>query len=213
MYLDDLLRSNFEATKDWCYTGVGVLEFDVKMRDYLADNHYSYPVVTRFAGANTSEDQMKVQVQDVTSLRDMLLSFEDPLATVALLANADVRVVSLTITEFGYRVPLNADDFKLVELALSGHLMDFGDGSDAAFTTGSSTGSTFPQLAHPAPSSDVVGPAYRNATVFGLLMASLAVRFTLGRRPYTVMSCDNLPHNGEVAKKRLLVGRCRLTPG
>ena len=46
-YTDDLLRQDFDAAKDWCYTGVGVLEWDAKMRDYLKNNDWRYPIVAR----------------------------------------------------------------------------------------------------------------------------------------------------------------------
>jgi mannitol-1-phosphate/altronate dehydrogenase len=51
---------------------------------------------------------------------------------------------------------------------------------------------------------DLLDPICRKASVFGLILASLAVRYKAGVRPYTIMSCDNLPHNGEVAKRRVL---------
>ena len=41
-------------------------------------------------------------------------------------------------------------------------------------------------------------------TVFGVLCAALAQRRANGTRAFTVMSCDNLPHNGAVARKALL---------
>lgn len=41
-------------------------------------------------------------------------------------------------------------------------------------------------------------------TVFGLLTEALAVRRTSNVAPFTVMSCDNLPHNGQVARNALL---------
>ena len=41
-------------------------------------------------------------------------------------------------------------------------------------------------------------------TVFGFLCAALAKRRAAGTKPFTVMSCDNLPHNGAVARKALL---------
>jgi mannitol 2-dehydrogenase len=176
VYLDELLRAQFDTAKEWAYTGVGVLEWDVKMRDYLKNNNWQYPVVSR---TGPTPEDMAMHVQDVVSLRDMVLSFEDPAATVQLLALPAVRIVSLTITEFGYRVPLNDGDFKLVALAFDGTL----DGEVCG---------------------DDIDPACRGATVFGLILASLAVRFRSGLRPYTIMSCDNLPHNGEVAKKRVL---------
>ena len=52
--------------------------------------------------------------------------------------------------------------------------------------------------------SEALPPEARKATVFGLIIAALAVRHRAGARPFTVMSCDNLPHNGDVAKRRLL---------
>jgi mannitol-1-phosphate/altronate dehydrogenase len=38
---------------------------------------------------------------------------------------------------------------------------------------------------------------------FGVICAAAAARFQRGIRPFTLMSCDNLPHNGEVCKVRL----------
>ena len=177
-YTDDLLRQDFDAAKDWCYTGVGVLEWDAKMRDYLKNNDWRYPIVAR---EGTDVDAMDMHVQEVVTLRDMLLSFEDPAAVVRLLAAPSTKIVSLTITEYGYRVPLNEGDHKLLELANQGVLDD-------------------PELSM----LESIDAACAKATVFGLILAALAARHRLGRRPFTVMSCDNLPHNGEVAKKRVI---------
>ncbi len=177
-YTDDLLRQDFDAAKDWCYTGVGVLEWDAKMRDYLKNNDWRYPIVAR---EGTDVHAMDMHVQEVVTLRDMLLSFEDPAAVVRLLAAPSTKIVSLTITEYGYRVPLNEGDHKLLELANQGVLDD-------------------PELSMP----ESIDAACAKATVFGLILAALAARHRLGRRPFTVMSCDNLPHNGEVAKKRVI---------
>ena len=177
-YTDDLLRQDFDAAKDWCYTGVGVLEWDAKMRDYLKNNDWRYPIVAR---EGTDVDAMDMHVHEVCTLRDMLLSFEDPAAVVRLLAAPSTKIVSLTITEYGYRVPLNEGDHKLLELANQGVLDD-------------------PELSMP----ESIDAACAKATVFGLILAALAARHRLGRRPFTVMSCDNLPHNGEVAKRRVI---------
>ena len=177
-YTDDLLRQDFDAAKDWCYTGVGVLEWDAKMRDYLKNNDWRYPIVAR---EGTDVDAMDMHVHEVCTLRDMLLSYEDPAAVVRLLAAPSTKIVSLTITEYGYRVPLNEGDHKLLELANQGVLDD-------------------PELSMP----ESIDAACAKATVFGLILAALAARHRLGRRPFTVMSCDNLPHNGEVAKRRVI---------
>ncbi len=47
------------------------------------------------------------------------------------------------------------------------------------------------------------------ATVFGLIVRALAVRRANGHGPFTVMSCDNLPHNGVIARNAVL-GMARL---
>lgn len=46
-------------------------------------------------------------------------------------------------------------------------------------------------------------------TVFGLIVSGLAGRRERGEQPFTVMSCDNLPHNGHAAKAAV-VGLARL---
>ncbi|NUQ32468.1 MAG: mannitol dehydrogenase family protein [Dermatophilaceae bacterium] len=40
-------------------------------------------------------------------------------------------------------------------------------------------------------------------TVFGYVVAALAARRAAGQTPFTVMSCDNLPGNGDVARKMM----------
>jgi mannitol 2-dehydrogenase len=51
--------------------------------------------------------------------------------------------------------------------------------------------------AHPAIAEDARNPASPK-TVFGLILAGLAERRAKGIAPFTVMSCDNIPGNGEV---------------
>lgn len=41
-------------------------------------------------------------------------------------------------------------------------------------------------------------------TVFGILIAALKLRRDKGLKAFTIMSCDNIPHNGEVAKRVVL---------
>jgi mannitol 2-dehydrogenase len=42
------------------------------------------------------------------------------------------------------------------------------------------------------------------ATVFGLILAGLARRRSAGTAPFTVMSCDNVPHNGDVTRNAVV---------
>jgi mannitol 2-dehydrogenase len=52
--------------------------------------------------------------------------------------------------------------------------------------------------AHPAIVADAKNPD-APATVFGLILAGLRTRRAAGLAPFTVLSCDNIPHNGVVA--------------
>nr|WP_316650861.1 mannitol dehydrogenase family protein [uncultured Gellertiella sp.] len=53
--------------------------------------------------------------------------------------------------------------------------------------------------AHPAIVADAASPGSPK-TVFGLLLAGLKRRRAAGTLPFTVMSCDNIPHNGKVVR-------------
>ena len=170
--MNDMLTVDFATAKDWLYTGVGIMPNDKDMRDYLAANDWTYPIVAR-AGADSAS--MAAEVEEVHVIRDMVLAFEDPIKCVEAMASPDVKIVSLTITEFGYRVPLTKGDFKLIERALNGEL-----GSDKPLDEDSMT-----------------------PTTFGVICASAGARFRRKLRPFTLMSCDNLPHNGDVCKRRM----------
>ena len=61
---------------------------------------------------------------------------------------------------------------------------------------------------HPDISNDIERRD-RPQTVFGILIASLKRRRDAGVPPFTVMSCDNVPHNGTVARETT-VGLARL---
>lgn len=56
---------------------------------------------------------------------------------------------------------------------------------------------------HPAIVADAARPE-APGTVFGLLVAGLKARRAAGLVPFTVMSCDNIPHNGKVAREAVV---------
>ncbi|CAM5565811.1 mannitol 2-dehydrogenase [Aquamicrobium terrae] len=62
--------------------------------------------------------------------------------------------------------------------------------------------------AHPGIVADAGDPA-NPKTVFGLILAGLVQRRRNGIVPFTVMSCDNIPHNGRVAADGV-IGLARL---
>ena len=55
-------------------------------------------------------------------------------------------------------------------------------------------------LANPAVAADLTGEA-PPATTFGLVVEGLRRRRERGVGPFTLMSCDNIPGNGEVARR------------
>jgi len=73
--------------------------------------------------------------------------------------------------------------------------------TEGGYCTDDSTGqfnADLPQIRH-----DLDNPQ-QPRTVFGFLTEALARRRAAGIEPFTVMSCDNLPHNGQVARNALL---------
>ncbi|WP_112874681.1 mannitol dehydrogenase family protein [Paracoccus endophyticus] len=57
--------------------------------------------------------------------------------------------------------------------------------------------------AHPAIAADAAHPD-APATVFGLIVAGLRARRDAGSPPFTVMCCDNIPHNGVVTREAVV---------
>lgn len=57
-----------------------------------------------------------------------------------------------------------------------------------------------PDLGHGALRADIATPE-SPATVFGAIVAGLRDRRAAGQPPFTVMCCDNLPHNGDVTRQ------------
>jgi len=62
---------------------------------------------------------------------------------------------------------------------------------------------------HPEIRRDAASPAAPD-TVFGAMVAALKARRAAGTAPFTVMCCDNVPHNGRVTRDAV-VGLCRLS--
>ena len=92
MYLDDLLA--LEGTERWGECGLGVLKSDDRMRDALTGQDFLYTVVERSAEGQSA--------RVVGSLVDYLYAPEQREAAIEKMADAETRIVSLTITEGGY---------------------------------------------------------------------------------------------------------------
>lgn len=136
LYVDELAAVGVP----WRIIGIGPLEGDRAMADSLAAQDHLYTLVERGDGSP--------RVQVVGSIVDYVHAGPAMRHAVDVISRADVRIVSLTITEAGYG---NA-------------------------------------------------PARPGPNVFDALAAGLERRRSAGLDPVTVLSCDNVRHNGAVAE-------------
>lgn len=92
VYLDDLLEVPGEAR--WGECGLGVLPGDARMRDALREQDCLYTLVEKNAAGQTA--------RVIGSIADSILAPEDRERAIEKMADAETRIVSLTITEGGY---------------------------------------------------------------------------------------------------------------
>jgi mannitol 2-dehydrogenase len=83
-----------EAGSDWGIRGLGLLPGDLRMRDALAPQDYLYTLIER----GNDEPQPRV----IGSIIDFVAAVDDPGAFAAQIADPEIEVLSLTITESGY---------------------------------------------------------------------------------------------------------------
>ncbi|PSN17970.1 mannitol dehydrogenase [filamentous cyanobacterium CCP5] len=94
LYMDNYLEHN--PSSGWGICGVGLLEFDRKMRDALHSQDCLYTLVER----SPDGDEARV----VGSITQYLFAPDDRKAVIETLADPQTRLVTLTITEGGYYV-------------------------------------------------------------------------------------------------------------
>lgn len=140
------------------------------VRDQLQPQDGLYTLVVR-EGRNEA-------LRVVGACKGVLVAPEDPAALVAAMAHADVHIVTLTVTEKGYRLD-----------PATGDLLT--DDPDVA--------------------SDVADIA-RPRTAPGFIVAALQARRAAGLKPFTVISCDNLPHNGRRIRSGVLAMARQVDP-
>ncbi|XVN19683.1 mannitol dehydrogenase family protein [Pseudomonas corrugata] len=161
-YTDALMNTGTDL--DWGICGVGLRAEDRRARDDLASQDYLF---TLYELGDNDDTEVRV----IGAINDMLLAEDGAQVLIDKLAEPQIRIVSLTITEGGYCIDDSSNGEFMAHLPQIQH-----------------------DLAHPdAPT-----------TVFGFLCAALARRRAAGTPAFTLMSCDNLPHNGAVARKALL---------
>jgi mannitol-1-phosphate/altronate dehydrogenase len=161
-----------QVTGDSRWGIAGVSQRSATVRDQLAPQDGLYSVLTR-----GSRDP---SIEVIGSIREVLTAPEEPDAVVARIADPRVSVVTLTVTEKGYRAA------------------GAGAGASGSAAGGGGGGGGL-DLDDPEIRADLTGRPPR--TVVGQLAAGLARRATSGAGPLTVVSCDNLVANGPFLRR------------
>ena len=156
VYTEQVLAS---GDLGWGIVGASLRSPDT--RDALAPQDGLYTVSVR------GPDAPHYQV--IGAIQHSLVAPENPQALIAAMAHADVKIVSLTVTEKGY-----------CHDPATGELNE----------------------AHPDIVHDLAHPEAPRSAI-GFLMAGLRHRYAKGLKPFTVLTCDNLPANGHTVAKVL----------
>lgn len=115
MYLDQLMNDGLAL--DWGIVGLGILPSDARMRDVLRESGGLYTLVAK-APDGTRD------VRIIGSIVDYVFAPDDPAAAVERLADPQVRIVSLTITEGGYNFHPVTGEFDLHHTDVQADLTD-----------------------------------------------------------------------------------------
>lgn len=156
------------AGGDWAIRAVSLNS--ASARDQLEPQGGAFSAVTLAPDGQTS--------RLVEAIDSVLVAAENPAAAIEALSDPGVRIVSLTITEKGYRHDAASGRLRIDD----------------------------PDVAHDLANLE------RPRTAVGLLVAALARRRAAGRRPFTALSCDNLPKNGALLRRLTLDFAAALDP-
>lgn len=160
-YINQLLEQ--EDQKNWGICGVSLLESDRKIVENLRRQDLEYTLT--ICGRNGQDE-----IQKIASLRELIWGIENPEAVVVKIAHPNIKIISLTITEGGYNLDKESQEFNLNDIKIKHDLQ------------------------HPQ----------KPKTVFGFIAEGLRLRKQNGVGGVTILSCDNLQHNGNTAKKAFL---------
>jgi mannitol 2-dehydrogenase len=159
LYLDNYFHQKLGS--EWGICGVGLLEYDQRMRDALNSQDCLYTLVER----SPEGDQARI----IGAITQYLFAPDNRQAVIDALAAPQCRIVTLTITEGGYYYIEGSGEFNANHPTIQHDLQ------------------------HP---NEPIG-------VYGFLTAALNQRRKHGLPPFTLLSCDNLQGNGNIARKML----------
>jgi mannitol 2-dehydrogenase len=95
-----------ETGSDWGIRGLGLLRGDLRMRNALAPQDFLYTLVER----GNEEPQPRV----VGSIVDFVVEVDDRPSFAAQIADPDIEILSLTITESGYSLATRNDTIEAI---------------------------------------------------------------------------------------------------
>jgi fructuronate reductase len=154
-YTEQVLR---QQGGDWAIIGASLRSASV--RNQMQPQQGLYSLVVR------ENDHDSIQV--IGAIKQVLVAAEDPKALINQMADAAIKVITLTITEKGY-------------------------------CHNPATGSL--DTDNPDIRKDIANFGAAPLTAIGYLVSALAARRANGANAVTVLSCDNLPHNGRLLQR------------
>jgi mannitol 2-dehydrogenase len=157
-YTDQLLKN--EDQQHWGICGVCLLTSDEKIVTNLRSQNLDYTLT--ICGRDGKDE-----IHKIGSLTELIWGIEDPKAVVDKIADRAIKIITLTITEGGYNLDKETNEFNLND----------------------------EKIKH-----DLENPT-NPTTVFGFIAEGLRKRKAEGSGSITILSCDNLQHNGNTAKR------------
>lgn len=151
------------SQKNWAISGAMLLPFDEKLYNILKEQDGIYSVTV--CGRNGVDETTMIG-----SLQELNWALKEPEAILKRIADKDIKIISMTITEGGYNIDKATGEFMVDNEAVA---------------------------------ADIANPS-NPKTVFGFVAEGLRRRRDAGNGPVTILSCDNLQHNGNTAKKAFM---------
>lgn len=158
-YYTNLLLENPDQ-QNWGICGAMLLPSDEHLYHALKSQANEYTLTV--CGRDDKDEAYRIG-----SLIELIWGIENPEAVIAKIADKNIRIITLTITEGGYNIEKATGEFMLEDELIKHDLQN-------------------PQTPK---------------TTFGFIAEGLRRRKAAGNGAVTILSCDNLQHNGNTARK------------
>lgn len=146
--------------QNWGICGAMLLPSDEHLYKVLKKQANEYTLTV--CGRDGNDEAYRIG-----SLVELIWGVEDSESVITKIADKDIRIITLTITEGGYNIEKASGEFMLDDEKVKHDLQQ----------------------------------PHTPATAFGFIAEGLRRRRAAGNGPVTILSCDNLQHNGDTARK------------